>query len=176
MFLVVFIAGVFTISEMKFVGYFEMPKSSTLRQLIHKNQEKDKILLLDFCDLVSAPEQHLGLKIKTKAILVVVANPTTDGEAILYQPDCDGKDKRVIVADDSSLSIPDKEFSKLMPTLREPKDAVLARAEVVVTGIIKSPPSHTFRKYKISMEIVTIETVKRVNENMSWPKSNERNN
>lgn len=170
------IAGLFIINEIQLTRCFDKPRAFILKQIIRENQKREEALLLDFCDLVNQPDQYLGQKVKTKAVIVVVVDPTTDGEAILYLPNCDGKDKRVIVANDSTLSIPDKEFSKLMPVLNEQKDAVLARAEVIVIGTIKPPPSHTFRKYKISLEIVTIETVKRVNEGLSWPSENEKNN
>ena len=137
---------------------------------VQTSQKKESMQFISYCDLVHAPEKYSGQSLQTRAIIVAVVAPTTDGHTILYSPDCDGKNNRVVVADDLTLLIPESEYKKLDRALRSQKtDRKIARVEVTVTGKFKFPMNDTFNKHQPSLEVISIEEITQVRDDVPWP-------
>jgi len=148
-------------------GLYEFRAFTAFRQTERKTES---VQFVDYCDLVRASEKYSGQKVQTRAIVVAVVAPTAHGPTVLYSPDCDGKNNRVIVADHQTLLIPKKESRKLDRAFENQKtERKFARVEIKVTGKFKFPMNTTIYKHLPSLEIISVEEIKQVKDDVPWP-------
>jgi hypothetical protein len=126
--------------------------------------------LVKYCDLIKEPEKYSGKMVNLRAIIVAIIEPTADGYTVLYLPECDGKGNRVLIADNFTLRIPEKENNKLLPIFDEMKGGMLARAEISVSGMFRLAKHSTVKDHTLILEVLTIENVKKVAEDVPWPR------
>lgn len=123
---------------------------------------------VDFCTLAANPEAYAGKLVKVKAIVGMVIGPTSDGDNILYSPDCEGKRDRMLIEEELS----EKALARVGRFIKGPNpNQKVGRAEVVLVGRIHGPGRFGYLvDYEFAFEVIKIEKIGKVSPRTPWPK------